>query len=1312
MSYAPTRHGNPCIHCGDVAAKCRTHKTREMHLCTFLAGSKKGEKSQGYVVIGDTKDGRWSRLLPDNSSKYSYQRIEELHRERQNQKEEEKRQRLAKEMPAVERDKYYREILAQLGLNPEDKEDLVRRGFTEEQIIKSGFKSVERWQKFNKTYPANLPGISATGDGLITHTPGYACPIKNADGLIVGLQVRKRVLLNGDNQRYYFLSTNSSIRLNDEIPLAVFIPNKYQTNRIAFVEGVGSKPFLTSERLGLPVIGAAGGNWASSPSHLKASLDKLEVKPGNEVTLFADSGSVKNKSVVRQYTRVANLIQSWGYVVTFAWWGQADKSLLDIDELQPEEYSRIRYLPFAEFKALCIKWGGLSEKQTPDTTPLDYLERVAQVQKKLHTLSYPIDLVCDPSQKYLPNLVGRIPTKGIVALKSPKGSGKSHQIKLIKEHCCGYWSENIITPILPELPPEQLELLGTKTKTKEVEAIPEPRIEKIRHKGLGMSFLSINARIALGREQAIRWEFTWIEDADLESKTEFEGTKLSTVSIIENINEIGLCWDSLGKIFGRDWSNTLIVIDETELGLNHVATSSTCRDRRSFILHTLEHKLKECLDNDGLVILADADLTNTSLDYLTTIAPGHPPFIVGHDFKGDPWDVDFYTGKRDAVLSVIEEWVAEKDCRPIAVALDNQKEAESLSKVLTKKYPWLAQEVGGLIRIDSKVTQTDFGKDFVKRPNQSIEKYKPKILIYTPSLGVGCSIDIAYFAHVFGLFFGNLEPSQARQMLARVRQSVPRTVWGVDRASSGENEPTSYLPAEIKRRMFNYNDGQMTLLQVALTKANEMAQNAGIVNPEDCDILPLLIETLKEMMGPEGSWNNPHINLYCCQVARRNFALSQFAIQLRQELLEEGHSITDQTGEEKTQAGEAVKEGKKEIQRRDATLTANAKDITFEEAQEIKRKPVRTDEEEHSTAKAFLKHDLPGVELTPEFVLKAKYEDNGRWLAQAKLFWHIYNLDALKDKDEREWRYKLNQFSKGVAFLPDVKTDTPKIEAIIKSGILDWVKPDDPTTEYSNESPEGKAFIKRCHSHRRLIKTALNITIRQDSEPIKIANRILDRIGLRLGYTRKEKSSGNVLRYYKLKEELAIDCDRQAVWEALNQRWQERKSKIAENQAQHDVDRGQIKNNFLCKNNPSVPENKPEESPQNYVVEDTTDEWLTPENLASIAEDLEFCEDAETLEQLRGCYPAYALKAASNLLKPQKRKQIRLWVIVGAGLSQIDALVAELENCLSNECLESIRAKYPADLVDKAVNNLSLRSWKRICNLMGVSSDINYHNVA
>jgi hypothetical protein len=83
------------------------------------------------------------------------------------------------------------------------------------------------------------------------------------------------------------------------------------------------------------------------------------------------------------------------------------------------------------------------------------------------------------------------------------------------------------------------------------------------------------------------------------------------------------------------------------------------------------------------------------------------------------------------------------------------------------------------------------------------------------------------------------------------------------------------------------------------------------------------------------------------------------------------------------------------------------------------------------------------------------------------------------------------------------------------------------------------------------------------------------------------------LRYYKLVEELAIDSDRQAVWKTLNQRWEAQKNKIAETTAQQCVDRGQIKSKILYKNNPSVPENKPEKTPKNYVAKCTTYTRLT-----------------------------------------------------------------------------------------------------------------------
>jgi hypothetical protein len=254
-------------------------------------------------------------------------------------------------MPAAERDKHYRWILNQLDLHLEDRQDLIRRGYTDEQIERAGHKSVDRWQKLPGKLPLNLPGVNSRGDGLITHTAGYLCPIADCDGLIVGFQVRKRHLAPDDDQRYYFLSQNGSIRISDQVPLAVFEPIERKADYYGLAEGVGSKPFLACDRLGVPVIGAAGGNWASSAVHLKNSLQKLGAKSGDKVVLFADAGSPKNPSVLRQYKRAVSELKQEGYQPLIAWWGQLDKSHPDIDELSSIE--AIEFITPKRFWDIC-----------------------------------------------------------------------------------------------------------------------------------------------------------------------------------------------------------------------------------------------------------------------------------------------------------------------------------------------------------------------------------------------------------------------------------------------------------------------------------------------------------------------------------------------------------------------------------------------------------------------------------------------------------------------------------------------------------------------------------------------------------------------------------------------------------------------------------------------------------------------------------------------------------------------------------------------------------------------------------------------
>lgn len=55
--------------------------------------------------------------------------------------------------------------------------------------------------------------------------------------------------------------------------------------------------------------------------------------------------------------------------------------------------------------------------------------------------------------------------------------------------------------------------------------------------------------------------------------------------------------------------------------------------------------------------------------------------------------------------------------------------------------------------------------------------------------------------------------------------------------------------------------------------------------------------------------------------------------------------------------------------------------------------------------------------------------------------------------------------------------------------------------------------------------------------------------------------------------------------------------------------------------------------------------WENPDNLQDLANLLEYCESGEMIADLRQCYPAFALKAACDLLSPEKRNLVKKWVL-------------------------------------------------------------------
>ncbi|MBD1835369.1 hypothetical protein H6F61_22450 [Cyanobacteria bacterium FACHB-472] len=263
---------------------------------------------------------------------------QERKREKQRRLEAEQAQR-SQLLSEPERDREIRKLLSQLNLSPRHREDLYRRGLNDEQIQAGMFRSVAKEQELETEISHRLAGVNIDGRSLNNYYSGYLCPAWNSKGQIIGWQLR---LDNADDGKYRWPTSNNDKRpngptahlTNGELPLTCCRPSGETQNKgLLLAEGI-LKPQIIAQLSGRVTLGAAGGNFTSSPLTLKAFLAELEPEiAGKPIALCPDAGAVRNKSVMRQYWTTYTLLKKLGYKVNVFWWHQVNKDYLDLDEM-------------------------------------------------------------------------------------------------------------------------------------------------------------------------------------------------------------------------------------------------------------------------------------------------------------------------------------------------------------------------------------------------------------------------------------------------------------------------------------------------------------------------------------------------------------------------------------------------------------------------------------------------------------------------------------------------------------------------------------------------------------------------------------------------------------------------------------------------------------------------------------------------------------------------------------------------------------------------------------------------------------------
>jgi hypothetical protein len=707
----------------------------------------KGEIVNGFKSLGHTRDQLWGQFKLDNSQEWSEQQRLEWQRENQRRRQEKTKaddERQRRSLTAVQRHEQYTRLLSELTLHPDDRADLVRRGFTHEQIELAGFKSIGRYHQLQSQYSELLPGISR-GNRLIIADEGYLCPVRNADGLLVACQVRLRTLPTTETNRYRWLSGGGQTlhlypegcKSEGELPLPVFRPQG-KPEGIALAEGTGAKPFLVSQRLNLFTIGAAGGQWASSPQLFHSTLEKAEIEVGTKsIKIFPDAGDVFNPCVMSRWQRAIALLEEWGWEVAVGWWNQRDKSCPDIDELDSLE--AIEFITPKRFWDICNHTRQQAERD--EKLRQERLKREAEdaIYEKLTTIQEKPWKVINTPQINLQELLTE--PGAIYIVSSAKGTHKT----------------NALIPVVAS----------------------HDRV------------LAWFNRVALGREECNRIGVTWKDD----------------VSSYGNKNKRGFCADSSFQFDPKVLSSKgLLLGDECDQVFAHMFGSTCNQDgKRPLILATLEAHIDAAIHGGGMALFMSADVTQRDIDYLKALAPeGCPVRLIVNEYEPLRGKVFFDMsenpdGKVEELLMTLE---AGTPCFLIDDIKNGVKGCKSIAEYVRTVHP---EWSGKIVEINSDTSGDPFIIDYLKNINKASKE--TLLLACSPSVVSGISIQNGHFGGVFALLNGILTVSDASQAIARVRGAEEIHLWAAEEGLAYEaNHSTD--PDEIKdwyRRNYEAN---------------------------------------------------------------------------------------------------------------------------------------------------------------------------------------------------------------------------------------------------------------------------------------------------------------------------------------------------------------------------------------------------------------------------------------------------------------------------------------------------------------------------
>jgi hypothetical protein len=627
--------------------------------------------------------------------------------------------------------------------------------------------------------------------------------------------------------------------------------------------------------------------------------------------------------------------------------------------------------------------------------------------------------------------------------------------------------------------PESAKIIGVKApkgsgKTEFIAAKIAPALAK------GDRVLVLTHRVQLGLELSSRFGVNYRS----ELLTSEDGSLLGYC----------LCIDSLhGKANPRfnpnDWENTTIIIDECEQVFWHLLNSPTCEKYRVKIIDSLRALLRITVSTGGKIYLADADLGMNAISYVRSLI-GYPVenFILENTYHS-PLKRNLYLFGGNDPSSLIQELeIAISSGQKAILHTDGQKHkskwgTRNLEYYFKRKYPNLK-----ILRIDSESVSDRSHPAYgcMGNINQILIQYD--LVICSPVIETGVSIDVNHFDAVFAISHGVQSVDSFAQALARVRADIPRYIWvseySPNRIGNGSTDLKQLLAGEHFKAKNNI----------------KMLQSVGLREIPEVRFLE------------DDSPYSPSLTLWGKNAVRINLEAKNYRGLLMKKLDDEGYNITPIAPGDKESIEalkDEIKEAKNENYSGHKQAVLNADSLSNSEYNSLKEKRELSEGERNQLKRARIERTY-GINLTDELITK---HDNN-WYPQIRLHYFLtVGNDFLADRDQKKLDDSIEN-GEGKIFKPDMNRSllSAKIQLLKLLEVEQFFDSDQEFT--SDDLKDWFERLKKIPVSQ--IKSILGFTLSMGDTPIAFAQRLLGLLGLKLSYVSHRRfPDGSRQRVYR-----------------------------------------------------------------------------------------------------------------------------------------------------------------------------------------------------